>query len=241
MSKIYNNIIGNNSASSGADLYLTNDGDGNNIPSSIFLFNNDFDQSPAGTYIQIPFAIDPSNRDNADPLFVDPSGGDFHLQATSPCINAGTNDAPNLPTTDKDDLPRIVGGIVDIGAYEYQGLIGPIMVTVDIKPGSDPNSINPKSRGKIPVAIFSTEAFDARRIVDLNSLAFGPTGDEGSLAFCNPGGEDINEDGLLDLVCHFFTQTADFQCGDTQGILKGITTDGTRIEGRDSVRINPCK
>ncbi|MEW6620414.1 MAG: right-handed parallel beta-helix repeat-containing protein [bacterium] len=55
-----------------------------------------------------------------NPLFVDSNGGDFHLKVVSPCINRGTNSAQDIPTTDKDGNPRIVGGIVDMGAYEYQ-------------------------------------------------------------------------------------------------------------------------
>ena len=54
-----------------------------------------------------------------DPLLVNPSLGDFHLQSTSPCINSGNNAGVTF-TNDLDGNPRIVGSTVDIGAYEYQ-------------------------------------------------------------------------------------------------------------------------
>jgi len=124
---IYNNIIWNNSAVKGGDLYVNNDANNNYFYSQVNLFNNDFDQSATGFYITEPpssFFIDPSNLDNKDPLFADVSNGNYHLNVGSPCIDKGDSNAPEIPLTDKDGQPRI--GIVDIGAYEVCSILGDI-------------------------------------------------------------------------------------------------------------------
>ena len=112
-----------------------------------------------------------------------------------------------------------------------------ISIAIDIKPGSDLNPITPESKGTTPVAILGSAGFDAPAEVDRASLTFGRTGDEQSLAFCNASAEDVNADGMLDLVCHFTSRPSGFQTGDTEGILNGQTLRGTPIQGRDRVRV----
>jgi len=68
-----------------------------------------------------------------DPLFVNPSNGDYHLQAQSLAIDAGTTLAQ--VTTDLDGNPRPQGVAYDIGAYEFLGGGVPV-VSVSVSPPS---------------------------------------------------------------------------------------------------------
>ena len=54
------------------------------------------------------------------PAFADPANGDYRLAAGSHCIDAGSN-AYVAVIVDLDGNARIVGGTVDMGAYEYVG------------------------------------------------------------------------------------------------------------------------
>jgi len=53
-----------------------------------------------------------------DPQFVDFAGGNYRLNASSPCVNAGTNQSWMTNAFDLDGRMRIRYGIVDMGAYE---------------------------------------------------------------------------------------------------------------------------
>lgn len=111
----------------------------------------------------------------------------------------------------------------------------PVAVSIDIKPGSDPNSINPRSKGVIPVAILTTETFDAST-VDPTTVQFGPNG----AAPVHAALEDVDGDTDLDLILHFRTQETGIACGDTEAVLTGETTGGQAIQGSDSVNTVGC-
>jgi hypothetical protein len=115
--------------------------------------------------------------------------------------------------------------------------VAPMLVNVDIKPGGYPNAINPRDNGVIPVAILSTPIFDATRI-DSTTVRFGP-----GQAPPRSGAhvEDVNGDGLPDIVLQFSTPSSQIACGDTASFLIGKTTSGQMVVGADSVLTVGCK
>ena len=81
------------------------------------LRKNDVYNSPGVNYI----GLVPGTGDiSVNPQFVNSAAGDYHLAGTSPAINKGLNTAPSIPSLDYAGNTRIVGGIVDMGAYEAQ-------------------------------------------------------------------------------------------------------------------------
>jgi hypothetical protein len=90
----------------------------------IIKFNNVFTPQGAPYGGICPDKTGMDGNISADPLFVNPATGDYHLRPGSPSIDTGNNAAPNLPGSDLDGKPRIQDGngdgiaIVDMGAYE---------------------------------------------------------------------------------------------------------------------------
>jgi len=76
--------------------------------------------SPKGIWYGGMCAEDGGIKGNisANPAFVGRTN--FELQNSSPAVNAGTNAAPYLPKKDLVNQPRIVGGTIDLGAFENQ-------------------------------------------------------------------------------------------------------------------------
>ena len=111
-----------------------------------------------------------------------------------------------------------------------------VPVAIDIKPGSFPNSINPRNQGVIPVAIITTPTFDATT-VDPTSVKFGP-----NLAMpVRSAFEDVDGDGDLDMILHFRTEETGIMCGDIAASLTGQTNAGLAIKGSDSIKTVGCK
>jgi len=116
-----------------------------------------------------------------------------------------------------------------------------VQVVIDIKPGSYPNAINLGSYGLIPVAIFSDMDFDATTIdPDTVELAGADVAMRGKSNKFMAHAEDVDADGLLDLVVQVATENLDpgaFQDG--WAVLTGKTFNGQNITGQDEITIVP--
>ncbi|MGD8727998.1 MAG: hypothetical protein PVH40_10155 [Gemmatimonadales bacterium] len=113
-------------------------------------------------------------------------------------------------------------------------------ITIDVKPGSADNTVNLGSQGGLPVAVLSTADFDAATIdpatVTLAIAGVRVVGNAGNLLATL---EDVNSDGLLDLLVHIDTQGLELESGDAVAVLRASTYGGDAIEGTDTVRIVP--
>jgi len=122
----------------------------------------------------------------------------------------------------------------------YYGIIPSQPITIDIKPGGDTNSINLKSNGVVPVALISSAEFDATSLFDGDTVLMF----EGAEAL-RWSVEDVNNDGIDDIILHFRTHELDLTADSTMGDLTiGDTYDPlgnliTSYDGQDTVNIVP--
>lgn len=117
-----NTIFWGNTAGTGNQIRVTGFG------TAVTLNYCDYADGANDVEVAAGGAVNPdANCITSDPVFVDAGvagvggGGDYHLQGTSLCIDAGDNTAiPVGVTTDLDGNARIINTTVDMGAYEYQ-------------------------------------------------------------------------------------------------------------------------
>ena len=114
--------------------------------------------------------------------------------------------------------------------------IADVEVTIDIKPGGNPNSINPNSAEVIPVAILTTSTFDVASVKPL-TVEFSPSG---ATEIHNKGHlKDADGDGDTDTILHFQTKNTGINPGDTEACLTGETMAGDSILGCDGINTVP--
>jgi len=146
---VSNNTVANDTAPSGGGLYL--------YYSSLKASNNVVALNSSGLYstsgspvlrnncVYNPAGYNYSGLSagtgdtSVAPMFVNAAGGDYHLKAASPCIDAGWDSATGIPATDMDGEAR-VNGVIDIGADEYW--LGPARTVSDAKAASDTSPVS---------------------------------------------------------------------------------------------------
>ncbi len=111
-----------------------------------------------------------------------------------------------------------------------------ISVGIDIKPGAFPNTINLKSGGTVSVAILSTLSFDARTVDPLTVTLAGASVKVKGQGDPMISVQDVDGDGLLDLIVRVNIDELQLSATDTQATLTGQTFNGQAITGVDTVK-----
>ena len=167
--------------------------------------------------------------------------------ATNQAYDASTDTwstAASMPTARAALAAGVSGGVLyavgGAGFSNNEAFTAELTVGIDIKPGSDPNSINLGSAGVVPVAILGSTTFDATQ-VDPESVTLAGASvrliGRGSKFACAK--EDANGDGFVDLVCHVETAQFMIESGSASAVLTATTFAGQNIRGEDSIHIVP--
>jgi len=155
------------------------------------------------------------------------------IPARTQCTVAEEQKDGWAPTTPSSVMVNLVPGESRDVVF---GNIFILEVNIDIKPGSDPNSVKPKDRGLVPVAILGSETFDVQDI-NVSTVLFGP----GGAMAVHMEIEDVNDDGLEDIVLQFPKKDTGIKKGDDMACITGETIDGLPFEGCDAVKTKSNK
>jgi hypothetical protein len=110
-----------------------------------------------------------------------------------------------------------------------------IPVTIDVEPEIAPNVFEFGLNGNVPVAILSTPDFDATSIDPLSvALANAPVALKDGAPRAEP--EDVNGDGLLDLVVHVDAEQLGLPFDAVEAVLVGATVAGVPVRGVDAIQ-----
>jgi hypothetical protein len=153
------------------------------------------------------------------------------------------------------DYPRCYGDTDFPGVWQYRPFLlacgapprhdggdddeDVIEVRIDVKPGDPLPTISLGANGLVTVAVHGSAAFEVSK-VDAATLWFAgaPVALDGGGAPLAIG-EDVNGDGVADLVAKFEIAALKLHVSDNEASLAGRTLAGRRFHGTDAVRVIP--
>jgi len=128
-----------------------------------------------------------------------------------------------------------------VGIARFSTIVGAlpdaIPVIVNVKPNETVNTLNLKSKGSIPVTIYSTPNLDLTRVDPATVRFAGAPISQNKKGKWQIAFADLDGDGLDDLIVHFDTEQVLLTVGASQAVVEGRTLDNRLFRGSDSVRI----
>jgi hypothetical protein len=226
-----------------------------NVGSVLTLRNNDVFGNNTYAYKGLP---DPQGTNiKVDPLFVNVAALNYHLKATSPCIDVGDNGSIQPGWVDIDGTPRLGGATVDIGADEYLAgsavslLVGtqpagaranaafttqPIVRAADAIGTTDPTFNGPVTAvikagtGAASAVLNGTTTVNAvNGVAVFTDLAIDTVGIGYVLTFTNPVMGSVDSSAFNVLQGSYSTAEAVKALQIVGGLLKATTTDVGRL------------
>jgi len=142
----------------------------------------------------------------------------------------------NIWFVNSTDIPHLelLSNLIDFA------LTPPIIkIQIDIKPSSHTNNININTSSVIPVALLSTNDFNTTTDIDLSTISIAGANvkllGNGGTHLCN--NEDVNTDGLMDIVCLIETSQVMIELGQSLAALEAKTHEGILVHGEDFINI----
>jgi hypothetical protein len=114
---------------------------------------------------------------------------------------------------------------------------GPITLDIDFKPDDTQNLFKLGSKGAVPVVIYGTNTLDATRIDPLTLRLSGAVVKVNKAGKPQVTTEDVDGDGLPDLVAHFDSAGIRLTVESNSILLSGMTFDFRQIAGSADVRV----